>query len=310
MSLCKLLGLTQRPSYFIVFSMGFLFRLFAKCPLIVLHWIGAGMGWFAYLLSPTYRSRFVANSRLAGYSAARVRPAIAQAGRMTAELPRLWMGGPAPIQWTGEEVFEQAHTSGKGIIFLTPHLGCFEITAQAIAARYATQGRKINVLYRPARLPWLQDIMATARNRPGMNAVPTSLAGVKTLVKALRRGEALGMLPDQVPPDGLGHWAKFFGKDAYTMTLPAKLALQTGAQLILVWGERLSSGQGYAVHFSRFEEELDTDLASACLQINIAMERLIRQCPQQYMWGYSRYKAPRAYASPPSSDRSQVSTDS
>lgn len=309
MSLCKLLGLTQRHIYFILFQMPFLIHLCAKCPLIVLHWLGAGLGWVAYLFSPTYRRRFVENSRQAGFGSAQVRPAIAHAGRMAAELPKLWMGHAVPITWTGQEVFDAAHISGKGIIFLTPHLGCFEITAQAIATRYAAQGRQINVLYRPARLAWLQTIMASARNRPSMRAVPTSLAGVKTLVKALRRGEALGMLPDQVPPLGLGQWASFFGKEAYTMTLPAKLALQTGAQLILVWGERLPSGKGYAVHFSKFEDELHSDLSLACLQINAAMERLVRLCPEQYMWGYARYKSPRAYASPPPSSASSTETD-
>ncbi len=276
--------------------MTFLLSLCAKCPLILLHGLGAGLGWLAYLLSPTYRRRFMENSRQAGYTSAQVRPAIAHAGRMAAELPKLWMGKPAPITWTGQDVFDAAHNSGKGIIFLTPHLGCFEITAQAIAARYAAQGQQINVLYRPARMAWLQTILASARNRSGMSAVPTTLAGVKTLVKALRHGQALGMLPDQVPPFGLGQWASFFGKDAYTMTLPAKLALQTGAQLILVWGERLPLGKGYAVHFSKFEGELHADLARACLQINTAMERLVRQCPEQYMWGYARYKSPRAFA--------------
>jgi KDO2-lipid IV(A) lauroyltransferase len=156
------------------------------------------------------------------------------------------------------------------------------------------QGKQINVLYRPARQAWLHTIMKNARNRPGMQAVPATLAGVKALVKALRRGEALGMLPDQVPAQGLGVWATFFGQPAYTMTLPAKLALQTGAQLVLVWGERLPRAEGFAVHFSRFEDTLSEDLALASQQINHAMERLVRECPQQYLWGYARYKQPRA----------------
>jgi Kdo2-lipid IVA lauroyltransferase/acyltransferase len=299
-SLCKLLGLTQRHYYFILFQMAFLFRWCAKCPLFLLHSVGALMGWLAYSLSPTYRRRFQTNSEFAGYTAAQVRSGVAHAGRMVAELPRLWLGAQVPIRWTGEDVFEAAHAHGRGIIFLTPHLGCFEITAQAIAQRYTLQGRQINVLYRPARQAWLQTIMKDSRNRPGMHAVPATLAGVKALVKALRRGEALGMLPDQVPPQGLGVWAAFFGQPAYTMTLPAKLAQQTGAQLVLVWGERLPGAQGFAVHFSRFEDELidklNDDLALASQQINLAMERLVRQCPQQYLWGYARYKQPRLEA--------------
>ncbi len=273
--------------------MTILFQLLSKWPLRLLHGLGTVLGWLAYGLSPTYRSRFRSNAELAGFAQAQVRSGVAHAGRMVAELPRLWLGAEVPIRWTGEDVFDAAHANGRGIIFLTPHLGCFEITAQAIALRYAGQGRQINVLYRPARQAWLQTIMENSRNRAGMRAVPATLAGVKALVKALRRGEALGMLPDQVPPQGLGLWAEFFGQRAYTMSLPAKLAQQTGAQLVLVWGERLPEGQGFDVHFSRFDDALNADLALACQQINTAMEQLVRQCPEQYLWGYARYKQPR-----------------
>jgi Kdo2-lipid IVA lauroyltransferase/acyltransferase len=271
-----------------------LFKLLARCPLTLLHSVGAALGWLAYAFSRTYRRRFKANSQLASYSAAQVRGAIGHAGRMVAELPRLWLGKPVPIRWTGEDVFEAVHANGRGIIFLTPHLGCFEITAQAIAQRYSNQSKQINVLYRPARQAWLHAIMKKSRDRPGMHAIPATLSGVKALVRALHRGEALGMLPDQVPPQGLGVWAEFFNQPAYTMTLPAKLAQQTGAQLVLVWGERLPLGQGFAVHFSRFQEELSSDLPMASQQINCAMENLVRECPQQYLWGYARYKKPRS----------------
>ncbi len=271
-----------------------LFKLLSRWPLPLLHGVGALLGWLAYLLSPTYRRRFSANARQAGYTPSQVRKAIAHAGRMVTELPRLWWGKPVHIAWLGQETFDAAHINRQGIIFLTPHLGCFEITAQAIALRYAQEQRQITVLYRPARQAWLQELMRGARDRPGMQAVPASLSGVKALVKALRSGQALGMLPDQVPPQGLGVWADFFGEPAYTMTLSARLAQQTGAKLVQVWGERLPWGRGYCVHFSMFEGELSADATIAARQINAAMEQLVRECPEQYLWGYARYKQPRS----------------
>ena len=114
-----------------------LFKFLARWPLSSLHGLGAALGWLTYALSPTYRRRFIANSRLAGFSTAQVRGAIAHAGRMACELPRLWLGAPVPVQWEGAELIDAAHAAGKGIIFLTPHLGCFEITAQAYAQRYS-----------------------------------------------------------------------------------------------------------------------------------------------------------------------------
>lgn len=274
------------------------FRFFSVFPLWLLHAIGAVLGWVAFAASPTYRRRFVANARLAGYPFGAVRAAVAHAGRMVAELPRLWLGSPMPCRLVGEACVEAAYAAGKGIVYLTPHQGCFELSAQAAARRWSAERGPITVLYRPARQAWLAKVMETARNRPGMLAVPTTLAGVRQMIKALRRGEAVGLLPDQVPPEGQGLWSPFFGRNAYTMTLAARLAQQTGAAVVLARCERLPWGRGYVTHFEPLPAPLSADMDQALLQINQAMEHLIRQSPEQYLWGYARYKQPRAEAAP------------
>jgi len=274
------------------------FRFFSVFPLWLLHIMGAAMGWVAFAASPTYRRRFLANAALAGYSFGAVRAAVAHAGRMVAELPRLWLGAPLPCRIEGEACVEQGYAAGRGILYLTPHLGCFELSAQAAARRWSAERGPITVLYRPARQAWLAKVMETARNRPGMLAVPTTLAGVRQMIKALRRGEAVGLLPDQVPPERQGVWAPFFGRDAYTMTLAVRLAQQTGAAVVLARCERLSWGRGYVTHFEPLPAPLSADMEQAVRQINQAMEHLIRQCPEQYLWGYARYKQPRAEALP------------
>ena len=139
----------------------------------------------------------------------------------------------------------------------------------------------------------LSEVTETARRRTGLETAPTNLSGVRQMIKALRAGRAVGLLPDQVPPEGQGVWSPVFGQPAYTMTLAARLLQQTGAVPLLVWGERLPRGQGFRVHFETFPEPLSDDLDTAVAQINRAMESLIRQCPQQYLWGYGRYKQPR-----------------
>lgn len=276
-------------------------RWLSRQPLWLLHVAGAALGWFAYAISPTYRRRFIGNARQAGVSRAAARPAIAQAGRVLLEMPYLWLRPagipivPAPTL-RGTELVEAAHAKGRGIVYLTPHLGCFEITAQAVAEHFAARHGPITVLYRPARKAVLRDLMGNARGRPGVATAPATLAGVRQLMRALRRGESVGLLPDQVPPAGMGVWAPFFGKPAYTMTLAARLVQQTGAVPLLVWGERLRAGRGFTVHFMPLEETLPQDakaLGESAAVINRAMERLILQCPQQYLWGYHRYKQPR-----------------
>lgn len=279
-----------------------LFRWLSRRPLWLLHAVGALVGWLTWALSPTYRQRFGALVAQAGIARAPARAAVGEAGRMALELPWLWLR-PADrplgevVRVEGAELVAAAHADGRGVLMLTPHLGCFEICAQAYAEHFAPRFGPVTVLYRPARQPWLRAAMENSRARPGLATAPASLAGVRQMIRALRRGECVGLLPDQVPPDGQGVWAPFFGRDAYTMTLAARLVQQTGAVLMLVWGERLRHGAGYVVRFLPMPEALPADPAAqaeSAAVVNRAMESLIRQCPQQYLWGYHRYKAPRA----------------
>jgi len=223
---------------------------------------------------------------------------VASAGRMVMELPFLWMRPPGEpilprLRFEGEALLDAALARGQGVLLLTPHMGCFEVTAQAIAERFGAIA-PITVLYRPARQPWLQELVRTSRERPHLVAAPATLSGVRQMMRALRRGQMVGLLPDQVPPDGMGVWAPFFGRPAYTMTLAARLVQQTGAALLLTWGERLPRGAGYVQRFFEFPEALSNDPAESAAAINRAMERLILQCPGQYLWGYHRYKRPRS----------------
>jgi Kdo2-lipid IVA lauroyltransferase/acyltransferase len=272
------------------------FKALSALPLWLLHAFGWLLGWVVFAASSGYRQRFLAHAAQAGYGFAAVRGAVGQAGCLTMELPRIWLGASPRYEWRDLEVIDRAYQSGKGVLLLTPHLGCFEIMAQALAARYSAAHGPLTVLYRPARKAWLAEMEESSRDRPGLKAVPTTLAGVRDMIKALRRGEAVGLLPDQVPPDGLGQWVPFFGRDAYTMTLAARLAQQTGALPLLVWSERLPWGRGYRLHFRDFLQPIGPELAPALLQINQEMERLIRECPQQYLWSYARYKQPKAEA--------------
>lgn len=272
-----------------------LFRCFSLLPLPVLHALGWVLGWVTFLASPRYRRRLFAHAQLAGYPRSVALGSVAESGKLAAELPRLWLGRPVHVEWDGMAHIDNAMAQGDGLLYLTPHLGCFEVTAQLVAQRFGER-MPITVLYRPARQPWLRELMEKARSRPGLHTAPTTLAGVKQLIKALKLRQAVGLLPDQVPPSGQGVWAPFFGREAYTMTLSARLAHTAGARVVLIWGERLSWGRGYRVRVRPFQADgdgrLSADPVQAARQINQAMEALVRECPSQYLWSYDRYKAP------------------
>jgi KDO2-lipid IV(A) lauroyltransferase len=295
----------------------FLWRWFSRRSLRTLHRLGALLGWLAWGVSREYRQQSRAHAALAAVSAPVRRAAVVQAGQMVAELPWVWLMPPGEVlgerlRWQGEGLIEQALAAGRGIVLMTPHIGSFEVAGRAYAERYGAR-QPLTVLYRPARQPWLREIEETARARPAMATAPATLAGVRQMLRALRRGQTVGLLPDQVPPEGQGVWAPFFGRPAYTMTLAARLLQQTGATPLLLWAQRLPDGQGFLVHAEAFGEALPspapTGSAAAAMEaaqvraataINRAMERVIRQCPAQYLWAYERYKAPRrAGAEPP-----------
>ncbi len=278
--------------------MVFLFRLLSHLPLAWLHCLGALAGWLAYLGSPRYRRNLQANLGQAGIDPALRGPAAAEAGKQALELARIWMKSleetnAQVAEVCGWEFVQAAQARGKGILFLTPHLGCFEITAQ-----YYSAFGQITVLYRPPKQESLQQMILAGRKRQQLHLAPADLSGVRALIKALKKGEAVGMLPDQAPKVGEGAWLDFFGRPAYTMTLAARLS-ETGATVLMAWGERLPGGRGYRLHFHPPGQPLEGDTLARAQQINHEIEALIRQCPAQYLWGYNRYKRPAGAEAPP-----------
>lgn len=274
-------------------------RLLAVLPLSVLHRAGAVVGWVVFLLSPRYRHYLKTNLRAAGF----VQPdllgqAIAEAGKGLLEVPAVWLRPHETVAgWVSEvagwDLVEAALARRRGIIFLTPHLGCFEIAAQYYAYR-APACAPISVLYRPARMKAVEPLLL-ARQRPNLRVASADLKGVRMLLRALRNGEAVGILPDQAPGVGEGEWAPFFGRSAYTMTLAGRLA-GTGADVILVYAERLRHGAGYRLHFEAMLAPLAGE--SQARTLNRALEDLIRRCPAQYGWSYNRYKTPARARTP------------
>lgn len=271
-----------------------LFRLLSFLPLPLLHGIGASLGKLVYVISPSYRRRLQHNIQLAGF-AAYTNKAVSEAGKSILELPFIWCANPEKVLKTATienwEVVQHALDAGPGVIFLTPHLGCFEIIAQVVAVK-----TPLTVLYRPPRKKILQPLMEDARSRHNLLLAPANLAGVRQMLKALKKGGAVGLLPDQVPQQGEGAWANFFGRPAYTMTLSSKLHNMTNATVILTYAERLAHGRGYVIRFTPFSSLTSLTLTGTPEQqasaINHAMEKLISYCPAQYFWSYNRYKTP------------------
>jgi len=208
------------------------------------------------------------------------------------ELGALWLWRPENTlnlikKVSGESLLQQARLAGKRIILLTPHFGAWELTGL-----YAQTHYPMVALYRPPKILSLNEFILRARQRGGGHYVSIDRAGIRSLYETLRRGDVVGILPDQVPHDKNNQtFAPFFGVMAETITLVARLAQKTGAIVIFTYAERLPQGQGFHLHFFPAPEGIDsTDLNLATHALNAGVEQCLQSHISQYQWSYKRFK--------------------
>jgi KDO2-lipid IV(A) lauroyltransferase len=277
--------------------MHLLFRMIAALPLRTVQALGVMLARLAFALSARERNRLDQNLRHAGYGDAELRSAaIAEAGKTLLEIPWLWTRPQTEVVNLVQDLVADASVceavaQGKGIIYLTPHLGSFEVAAQ-----YAASLAPITAMYRPPRQSRLEPFIRAGRARGDVRLATADMQGVFTLLRALRNGETVGILPDQVPSKGEGEWTEFFGRPAYTMTLTHRLQKSTDATVVLVFCERLPRGSGYKIHLASLPPPAPGE--SPTRRLNRGLEQLIRRCPAQYLWSYNRYKVPAGVAPP------------
>ncbi len=259
------------------------------------HAAGVAIGWLMYWCFPTYAARVKANLAGTGICSGEdecrkfIKETSREAGKAAVEWGLAWYISHDRIarlcvDCRGFEEVEQAQLRGKGIIFLLPHLGSFPV-----ALRYTGQRFPVTALFRVPRQKWRRPFVLSGWEIGEIAMAPTDIKGVEKLLRALKRGEAVALPPDQAPNSGGGVWADFFGRPAYTMTLAKKLHRATGAALFTGFAERLPEGEGYRVHYRAVAAENFDEAA-----LNRALENLVRGCPSQHIWSYNRYKVPRA----------------
>ncbi len=283
--------------FFFTFVVISILKLLRFLPLSLIHGLGVVLGVMNYLFNKDHREHSIRNLAQYGLTdrTANLKKllfkSMIESSKGALETFAIWLKPQAEIlPWVREvfgwEAVEAALQSGQPIIFLTPHLGCFEITSLYYSSTLCGATHPITVLYRLPRQKWLLPLIAKGRARGGITLASADASGVKLLLQALKRGEAVGILPDQAPLSGEGEWAPFFGRQAYTMTLASKLAKKTGAQVLLAFGERLSFGRGYHIHI----RSVNAGGIDSPALLNAELEATIEQCPQQYLWMYDRYK--------------------
>lgn len=271
----------------------------AAMPLGLAQAIGGGLGLLAFIGSKHYRSLFkqhYLSAATQNHFPVRIWSAARASGMLFSDSLWIWRNPSKALSSTeisNWEVVDQAINEGHGLVMLTPHFGGFEIIPRVLAQHFPA-----TILYRPARQDWLNDVIESGRAYPNMHFVPTNLQGVRQMTRALTRGEAIGILPDQVPSGGDGIWASFFGCPAYTTTLPARLANRHHTPVVMFTAKRKGLGQGWLMQATRLEA-FSEDPSASCAQLNKAIEAAILIAPEQFIWAYNRFKHPIGAELPP-----------
>ncbi len=190
---------------------------------------------------------------------------------------------------THQHLVNDAMAKGHGIIIIAPHLGNWEYLGQHLAASYT-----VTNLYKPAKIKAIDDIIMAGRSKNGATLVPTNKRGVMALLKALKRGEVIGVLPDQIPDDDNGTvYAPLFDDEAATMTLISNFIQRTDAKAFAAFAKRLDDGSFEIVYqevdSSLYAQDIETSVAG----LNKTVENLVLEAPEQYQWEYKRFKKGR-----------------
>jgi KDO2-lipid IV(A) lauroyltransferase len=275
-----------------------IFRGLGLLPLKTLQRLGAFCGWLAWLTPSTYARRAASNMALAYPDAtpAMQKEALQHLLRSVLELPYLWSPRNAGrlhelVTCDHWALIDEALAQGRGLILISPHIGCFEMLGPIYSRRHPA-----TVIFKEPRQVWVRNLINHVRVSPQLSLVPASQKGVKGLVRTLMRGQTIGFLPDQVPTAGDGVCAPFFGKSAYTLTLVQRMQSLRQTPIFTVGLERLADAKGYHLHVVPMASPLSADPVQAATEMNAALEAMIRRMPTQYLWGYNRYKLPRAAA--------------
>ncbi|MEM7259882.1 MAG: lysophospholipid acyltransferase family protein, partial [Pseudomonadota bacterium] len=270
-------------------------RTMSFLPLRVSHALGAAFGRIVHRF-PNRQSRYIDRNLSLCFPATdpqqratMVHNNMVETGKNLTELSAFWHWPEARIrnlviEEVNRQVLDDALNTRRGVIVAAPHSGAWELIGMYLTCDYP-----MHFLYRPNKKTHLNDMILSARERFGGKCHPITARGLTALVRALKQGEMIGILPDQEPHDEHGVFAPLYGVPAYTMTFLSALARRTGAPVIFAVMERLPRAAGYRLHYINANQQIShEDPLIACKALNEYVEQCIDIAPTQYMWNYRR----------------------
>jgi len=272
-------------------------RFLSLMPWWFLHGLGSLVGRLLYRLDGRETRNARANLKIAYVEQdpqqreKLVRSVLIETAKTFIEMPRIWLS-PKSVEGRIDpngvpEKMRRLVAEGKGLILAMPHMGNWEMVASGVAKELQCTG-----LYRPPRQAFIEPILNQGRSTNNIKMVPTSRSGLKALNQALKDGEVIAILPDQVPKasGSAAAPAPFYGRESLTMTLLGRFAAKHGSPVLFVWANRLANGQYRLEHFVADETIADADPRKAAIALNQAVQRCVDESPAQYQWTYRRFE--------------------
>ncbi|SDU33189.1 lysophospholipid acyltransferase [Halopseudomonas salegens] len=277
-------------------AIGFL-RLFACLPFALAQRLGALVGWAMYQfpnrerevtrinlqhcmpeLEPAERERLV-------------RETMIQSGRTFAESACAWIWKPEKTlkrvkQVEGEHLLHEALDGDKGVVFITSHLGNWEVLNHWYSLHCAPVG-----FYRPPKLKAIDDLLRRQRAQLGNRLAPSTREGISMVMREVRQGGAVGIPVDPEPARKSGEFVPFFAIQALTSKFVPNLLKGGQARGVFLHCVRLEDHSGFKVIVEPAPEAMySADAETAVASMSSVLERYVRQWPSQYMWSMKRFK--------------------
>ncbi len=272
----------------------FILTIFSILPLRVNHFVGLLIGRYLYLtnsdskyvVSKNIKTCFPKLSSLDQQDL--IKKSLIETGKGLSESGFIWLrcfddNAKHVVKTTGIEHLE----SSDPVILLVPHFGCWEITGRVLSI-----DTPVTFLYKPLRDAKQEALLIKNRQKRQLSMATADKKGVIKLQRAINNKELIGILPDQDPGEEGGVLSPFFGTNARSMTLLAKLARKNKAKVLLTWALRLPHGKGYELNLKPVDilsagGKVEDDVAL----MNKVIEDLVKTKPEQYLWNYKRFKS-------------------
>ncbi|CAA7611876.1 Lauroyl/myristoyl acyltransferase [Candidatus Terasakiella magnetica] len=269
--------------------------IWAVFGLLPLDWASALGGGLARLVGPRLGVNRVARRNLARAFPQKTEAEIAaiisgmwdNIGRVAGEFPHLDQIAAQRVELIGGEYIDLLRDDGQPGIFISGHLGNWEVSGAVAVAR----GLPLHLVYRAANNPWIEELYRKGRKTAAVALIQKGSEGARQALLALKNGQHLGMLVDQKMNDGVA--IPFFGRDAMTAPAMAQFATRFKCPLVPARVERLGGANfrltvQAPVDFPHTGDPHE-DNRLLLIRINAQVEDWVRQHPEQWLWVHKRW---------------------